>query len=645
MRPVFRSLRVALAAVVATMAASALTSVLTGCRSSAQAPGAASTPDAGPPEMPFQADPPAVYVAKVKNILVGLPPTDAEIQAVQGDPTQLGALIDGWMQLPQYTAKMLRFFELAFQQTQVTYADYADMFYPQQIDINATTVPLLLKDLQESFARTMLALIAQGQPLTAGTTTTQLMMTTALKELYALLDVYEVDDASKFADHFRSADPKLQITVSAEAGAVPVDQTLDAGSTNFMHWYDPDVATANASIAGCNVDPIVYPASAMTLHYLLYGALAGWTNDAGTKCPPVNGGSTAPQLQAGDFSDWTMVTLRPPASGEAVTTFYDLPTLRQATTLVLQTPRVGFFSTPAFAANWPTNTSNTMRVTMNQTFIVALGSMVDGTDTTTPPGVPGIATGDDGGTPHANEIACFNCHKVLDPSRSILSATYSWNYHQQTDPTWSSQPGMFGFRGVVAPVNSVADLGNVLASHPYFAPGWVQKLCYYANSSPCDAADPAFQQIVSDFSASNMSWNGLVKELLTSPIVTNAAETATAAQNGEVIAVSRRDHLCAALDARLGFEDVCQINSSLEKTPTNQTTIGQIASGLPSDAYWPRRGGACPFPTRRRSSTAPAWRTSARASPRRSSTCPRPSRSRASCSGRAGRRWSPSATS
>ena len=27
----------------------------------------------------FQADPPAVYVAKVKNILVGLPPTDDEI--------------------------------------------------------------------------------------------------------------------------------------------------------------------------------------------------------------------------------------------------------------------------------------------------------------------------------------------------------------------------------------------------------------------------------------------------------------------------------------------------------------------------------------------------------------------------------------
>jgi len=582
--------RVRLAAFAATLLASALTSAV-GCHSSASAPAQNETPDSGT-SMPFQADPPAVYVAKVKNVLVGLPPTDAEIQAVEADPTQLGTLIDGWMKLPQYTEKMMRFFELAFQQTQVSYSDYADMFYPDQIDINSTTIPLLLQNAQESFARTMLALIAEGQPLTQGTTNTQLMMTTAMKELYAFLDVYEVDDNSKVTDHFKDANSKLQITVEASGGAIPLSQTLDPTSANYMHWYDPDVATANSSVAGCTVDPLVYPASAITLHYLLYGSLAGWTNSAGTKCPPFDGSSTAPQLQASDFSDWTMVTIRPPGSGEAVSTFYDLPTLRQATTLVLQTPRVGFFSTPTFAANWPTNTSNTMRVTMNQTFIVALGSMVDGTDTTTPPGVPGLDTGDDGGTPHASDPACFNCHKILDPSRSILSATYSWNYHQQIDPTWTAQPGMFAFRGVITPVKNVTDFGNALATHPLFASGWVQKLCYYANSSACDPTDPVFAQIVSDFTASNYSWNGLVKELLSSPIVTNASETATAAQNGEIVAVSRRDHLCAALDARLGFGDVCQINSSLQKNPTNQTLVGQIASGLPSDAYG--RGAVAP---------------------------------------------------
>ena len=55
-------------------------------------------PDGGPDL--FQVDPPRVYVAKVKNLLVGLPPTDAEVQQVTADPTQLKVLIGQWQQLP-----------------------------------------------------------------------------------------------------------------------------------------------------------------------------------------------------------------------------------------------------------------------------------------------------------------------------------------------------------------------------------------------------------------------------------------------------------------------------------------------------------------------------------------------------------------
>src|SRR3954469_24946463 len=75
----------------------------------------------------FVADPPAVYVAKVKNILVGLPPTDTELAAVTADPSALGGLVDGWMQLPEYQQKMMVFFELAFQQTQISAVDYVDL--------------------------------------------------------------------------------------------------------------------------------------------------------------------------------------------------------------------------------------------------------------------------------------------------------------------------------------------------------------------------------------------------------------------------------------------------------------------------------------------------------------------------------------
>jgi hypothetical protein len=534
----------------------------------------------------FQADPPTVYLAKVKNLLVGLAPTSDEVAAVTADPTQLKSLVQGWMQLPQYTTKMQRFFELAFQQTQVTSADYADQFYPKQIDENVATTPLLLQNLQESFARTMLALIAAGQPLTAATTTNQLMMTTALKELYAFLDVWEVDDSSTVTDRFKKANPKLQITVETAGGPIPIAETLDPTSANYMHWYNPDAATEDSSIAGCAMDPIVYPPSAFTLHWLLYGVLDGRKLADGTNCPNSNGSATAAQLTASDFTDWTLVTIRPPQSGEAPSTFYDLPTLRSATTLVLSIPRVGFFSTPAFFANWQTNTSNQMRVTMNQTLIVALGASVDGTDPTAPPTnpPPGLDA------VHSASPACAHCHVTLDPTRSIFAASYSWNYHDQLDTTWSGQPGEFIFQGVIQPVTSMADLGSTLAAHPFFAAAWVEKLCYYANSGPCDAADPEFQRLVSLFQASNYSWNALVAELFASPLTTNAAPTETTTAHGEVVAVSRRDHLCAALDNRLGLSDICGLKATTKKQMT--ATVPQIVSGLPSDGYG--RGSTIP---------------------------------------------------
>jgi hypothetical protein len=287
-----------------------------------------------------------------------------------------------------------------------------------------------------------------------------------------------------------------------------------------------------------------------------------------------------------------MVTISQPPSGGATTDFYNLPALRQANSLVLNLPRVGFFTTPAFFSNWQTNSSNTMRVTMNQTLIVALGAMFDGLDPTTP---KVDATNLPPGLDEAHAApgsACYGCHRLLDPSRSILSSTYSWNYHDQDDGGLSSLKGEFAFQGVIAYPNTVFDLANILATHPLFAQAWVQKLCYYANSSACDASDPAFLQIVSDFTSSNYAWNSLVKELLSSPIVTNAVETATAAQNGEVVAVSRRDHLCAALNARLGFTDVCGLTALYAKGTASKQTIPEIVSGLPSDGYG--RGAVAP---------------------------------------------------
>ena len=538
------------------------------------------------PAVPFEAVAPAAYVAKVKNVLVGLPPTDDEVSAVVADSTALKGLVTGWQQLPEYQSKMQRFFELAFQQTQISTADFADQSYPKQLVINATTAPLLELSTEQSFARTMLELISEGRPLTDSVTTQKLMMTTALKELYAFLDVYEVDDDGKVTDGFRTTPPKTPIIAEAAQGPIPIADTLNPQSPNYMHWYDPDVATANSDVAGCTADPLTFASSSFSIHRLLYGSLDGYKSSTGVACPPFAGSATAAQLTTADFNDWTLVNIRAPNTGEAVTAFYDLPTLRGAAELVLSIPRIGFFTTPAFFANWQTNISNQMRVTLNQSLIVALGAQVDGTDSTVTPGnpPPGLDT------THASSGACFGCHQTLDPLRSIFAATYSWNYHNQLDATWTGQKGLFSFQGVTQPVSSMSDFGSQLGSHPLFAQAWVQKLCYYVNSAPCVTTDPEFMRIVSLFQSSGYAWNTLVAELFSSPLVTNASHTATYDVNGEVVAVSRRDHLCAALDTRLGFTDICGLQAVTAKAA--KALVPSIAAGLPSDGYG--RGSVAP---------------------------------------------------
>ncbi len=172
-----------------------------------------------------------------------------------------------------------------------------------------------------------------------------------------------------------------------------------------------------------------------------------------------------------------------------------------------------------------------------------------------------------------------------------MAATYSWFGEIQTDPTWTSQPGLFAFQGVISDVKTIDDFANVLATHPLVATAWAQKLCYYANSAACDPTDPAFTKIVADFKSASFSWSTLVSELMTSPIVTNATETKTWDTNGEVVAVARRDHLCASLNNRLGFVDICGLDATVSN-PAKPSTIAQIVQGLPSDGY----GRGAPIP-------------------------------------------------
>jgi len=566
----------------------------------------AETADAGPTAVPFEPQSPYAYVPKVKNILVGTAATDDEIKQVVADPHALASLIDKWMTDPAtkdlYKAKMLAFFARAFQQSQISSADFADQLPSQGgLAINRTYNQKLLLNARESFARTAWEIVTANRPFSDVITTRTYMLTPPLAMLYAFLDSYHIDDALKVQDQIVKANPQFQFTVQS-SGTIPIDDTLNSASPNFMHWVNPLVGNAaldRPPYTGCTENPRVYVKDTPALYNLLLGALypIASTIAGNQRCQAsagVPGQASPPQFADSEFDQWRMVTIRPPKSGEQTTRFYDLPALRTANEIVLKVPRLSFFSTPAFFAQWPTNSSNDARVTINQTLITALGRSFDDRNSITPVSETGLST------EHAAPgTVCYGCHKTLDPMRDFFRQAYTIAYRDQTDPMLAQTQGVFAFDGVTTQGTGIGDLAAQLAQHPRLAIAWAQKLCYYVASAPCSEDDPEFLRIVAAFQKSDAgayNWNRLVRELFSSPIVTYASETKTAddiatAQGSVVIAIARRDHLCAGLSYRLGINDVCGISGATTLTQTQQAAA-VIAGDLPADGY--SRGAEAP---------------------------------------------------
>ncbi len=537
-------------------------------------------PPPGPPPGLYEAVSVASSVGKVKNLLVGLPPTDAEIQAVGADPKALRGLVSQWITTPEYSAKLQSFFANAFQQSQAVTVDFADQLGDTaQGRVDAR----LLANLRESFARTAIALVQENKPFTATVTTQRFMLTPRLMALYAFMDAMQVTDGGSTTDLFQKANPGFQFTLTAKQGAIPLQQTLDPTSPNYMVWYAPQLA-GTAYDALCPQDPIVYnggtgqPSITLAMFLMLHGTPASFnvtTASGQHSCqPPAFPAANVP-LTVADTQQWQMVTVRQPSAPESTTRVFDLPSFRAGADLVLKTPRVGFFTTPTFLAEWNTNKSNQARVTMNQTLIVALGRAMSPQNATPPPSLAAVDQA------HAALPACFACHQSLDPMRQFFRQQYSYYFHPQTNTTQTGLPGSFGFRGVTFQGGTIFDLADQLAAHPDFAAAWTQKLCTWANSAPCPETDPEFVRIAGAFASSNFSWSALTVELFSSPLVSYAAPTETARQSGHVFSVARRDHLCTALSNRLAIPDAC----GLRVGTTVPRSVQLNVSVLPSDQY------------------------------------------------------------
>lgn len=573
------------------------------------------------PQYPFEEVPARVYVAKVKNLLLGLPVTDEEVSAVEQDPSALKGMVDAWFVKPEAQAKLSNFFAKAFQQTQITKNDFFDQL---SVD-NLGDLPLFTQA-QESMARTALKIIADGKPFTETVTTHTFMMTPALMSMYLAIDQSQVDDAGKLSISVPMPDGTISKTqnfwIEYQADApIPFAASIDPASPSFMHFATPTTFSCNMPQlddtghvvldATGNAMKVMVPYkhrkySSVTAGFL---GLFGWASSknividaADPDGPPTltipadvppekknlysyfctgGVGFTSPNVTAQD-AIWRPVTVRVAAEGEKLTPFWDLPTLREANEIVVRSPRVGYFSTPAFFANWATNNSNQHRDTLNQALIVGLGRSINPVDKGT---ATVLDSGKDGQHSDPNS-PCYSCHQTMDPMRNIFRQFFTYSYHTQHDASQVYSTASFDYLGQTAELKSLDDFAAALAQHPLYPVAWTQKLCFYANSSGCSEDDPEFKRVVQAFTDSSFDFHTLVLELFSSPLVTGASVTKTRTDMGETVSISRQDHFCAALTNRL------KLTTSLCTGIPDKNTATAVANNIPLDGYL--RGAEAP---------------------------------------------------
>lgn len=589
----------------------------------------ASPVDAGA-AIPFEPVPAGVSLAKVKNLMLGLPPTDDEIASVTQGPTALRGLVAAWFVRPEAQAKMSTFFAKAFQQTQITQNDFLD-----QLSVPALPSLPVFSQAQESMSRTVLRAIADGDSFVQTFTTHTFLMTPSLMSLYLALDQIQVDDNGKVSVSLPMPDGSLSTTQAfwityrppadptatpVVANPIPLSDTLDPTSPSFMHFAAPAAFTCSMPVLDATghvtVDAngaaikntVSYSQRKYTNLGSAYLALFGFAsrnfvndstdpNGAPTLTVPSDVTAdkkslynyncntdvtfTPPNITADDVV-WRPVTVRAPQTGERLTPFYALPTLRTANEIVVRTPRVGFFSTPAFFANWATNNSNQQRDTLNQALIVGMGRSINPVDKGTS---TVLDTGKDG--QHSDPTSpCYSCHQTMDPMRNVFRQAYTYSYHAQHDPAQLFSTASFDYLGEQTALASLDDFAHALVNHPFYATAWAQKLCYYANSSACSEDDPEFLRVVGAFKDSSFDFQTLVVELFSSPLVTGQTATKTWGDVGETVSISRQDHLCAALTNRLGLA------TSICAGISDKTTATAVANNIPLDGYL--RGAEAP---------------------------------------------------
>lgn len=486
-----------------------------------------------PPEVDvFQPALPETYAAMAKTLLTSQPLTASEMGGLAANPDILRTYVEGWVETAEFENSLADFFENVLQ-SKMERAQLSLYFGTAGNRIVRANGVGLVDNVTESVVHTAIDIVKADRPFTEILTTRRWWMNTALMTVVSFMDLTTADRNAAAQRH------------TIARGTVP---TL-AQSIATKTWVFPQQP------ADCTITQV----TAFNMLGIFMGALSCSSNivlDADNRI-----------LKAEDFTDWRYVDFT--ESGTAHP-WYDVIKMRAANRLTLKQPRVGFFSQPAFQANWISNKDNSYRVLVNQTMIAALDatfSAADPTDDLLPSQID---------SEHAEPgTQCYGCHRLMDPMRGYFSSAMSVDNHYQDNAT----PAAFAFFGHKRKGGTIDTFAAELGKHPRFALAWTQKVCMFATAHRCDESDPEVQRIAKVFKDSGFKFKTLIVELFTSPLVTRAAYVQTFDTVEPFISVSRRAQLCNVLKERIGVATICTnraVLPALNQIPADTFARGEV---------------------------------------------------------------------
>ncbi len=516
---------------------------------------------------------PQHYVRKAKTLLTGQAVSKEELAAVNVDAGALSGLIRSWQQTDAYQEKLTWFLTEYMQDA----FEIPRRAYSGQVRGNTDVAlmfrfvnPLIWENAADHSVKTYLNLIVnEQQPFTNITSQTEWMMTPALMSMYMAID----------QRRFTSEDEDFYIrTFPSELADenTPMAEQIANKAFYFPKPVGTDFPTA---VRAPNQNNDEYVGNEL-------GRVWGYLNEFSTH----TSNESKKLFVDSDYTTWKKVRLVQRSADDAYVDFWDLPSIRESDTLYLDTPRMGFMTNPNFFTRWQTNQDNQWRVTVNQMLIVALNqSFVPNNSSVS---LNDESLSDDHAQPGTD---CYGCHKLVDPMR---------NYHQKWfDDLFGKPRGVpltgvenspaFSFQGHTQTGSELEDLSSALATHPAFASGWVQKMCYYVNSKACYEKDPDFIAVAEAFEGSGFNFNFLIEVFFSSKLVSSDVEEVSERSQADYGSLSRRQHFCQMLAVRLSRVAGARVDPCDE----NGNSVSTMAEALPNEEW--TRGALSPAqPTR-----------------------------------------------